>query len=444
MIEKSFAARQGEGTRFRLYPQAPLLAGYRTPVVVELSPVSGSLAPGPSDGRVCVISPIGKAQSYGQLMARHGVSRPILPPWRGPVLQPAVPDQHGHFDHLGPKDVGFAQAHAYACIRLTLDVWERYLGRRIQWNFTSGLRWLEVGLLDSYTNGECSWGGWLELGSDVDPDRPPHPFALNLDVVAHEVGHLLVYSLVGLPPSSNYGEYAGFQESAADLVALLVAAQLPTVVNEVLKRTRGNLYVANELNRLGELSSNSQIRQASNSARLSEFALGWSDEHDLSEPLTGALFDLLVDMYQHELVERQLIPPSLDRLVREVGHLRPFAPRVQAEFDRWYPVDPQGFRRALTAACDRLGTYMAHALARLRSDRLTYVAVQKVLTDVDRALGGGLFGHAIADNFAWRDIGRVDVGPYLGMAGGAPSALELGVHRCAKRDLVPRQGNSRD
>ena len=433
MVEISFAARPGEGTRFCLYPQSPLLVEFRKPVVVELSPKCGTVGPGPSDGRVCVIRPVGKAGSYGQLMVERGAAKPLLPPWRGGVARPAVADVRGNFDHLDPNNAAFAQAHAYACVRLTLDVWERYLGRRIPWNFATGMRWLEVGLLDHYSNGECSWAGWLELGADFGPDRPPQPFALNLDVVAHEVGHLLVYSLVGLPPASNFGEYAGFQELAADLVALLVSAQLSPVVDEVLKRTKGNLYVANELSRLGELSSNTQIRLASNAAKMSEFARGWSDEHDLSEPLTGAVFDLLVDMYQWELVERQLIPASLDQMVREVGHLRPFAPLVQAEYDRWYPRDPGGFRQALAAACDRLGGYLAYVLTHLRADRISYVVVQMALQRADAALGGGRFAGAIADNFAWREIGQVAVGPYLGTAGRGPSALQLGVHRCAKR-----------
>lgn len=435
MVEISFAGRPGEGTRFSLYPQSPLLVEYRTPVVVELSPRNGTVDVGPNDGRVCVIRPLGKAGSYGELMLARSMAKPLLPPWRGRVADPARADSHGHFDHLEPQDPAFAQAHAYACVRLTLDVWERYLGRRIPWQFASGMRWLEVGLLDHYPNGECSWGGWLELGADVRPDRPPHPFALNLDVVAHEVGHLIVYSLVGLPPATDFAEYAGFQEAAADLVALLVSAQLSPVVEEVLKRTRGNLYVANELNRLGELSSNTQIRQASNAAKMSEFALGWSDEHDLSEPLTGAVFDLLVDMYQWELVQRGLIPPSLDRMVHEVGHLRPFGPSIQAEYDRCYPADPPGFRMALAAACDRLGAYLAYVLTHLHADRLSYLAVRATLQQADLELGGGRFAGAIAENFAWREIGRVGIGPYLGAVGGIPSSLHLGVHRCAQRAL---------
>ena len=175
-------------------------------------------------------------------------------------------------------------------------------------------------------------------------------------------------------------------------MALLVSAQLSPVVDEVLKRTRGNLYVANELSRLGELSSNTQIRMASNAAKMSEFARGWSDEHDLSEPLTGAVFDLLVDMYQWELVERGLIPSSLDQMVREVRlTCGPSRRLMQAEYDRWYPRAPGGFRRALAAACDRLRRSWRYVLTHLRADRISYVVVQMALQRADTALGGGRF-----------------------------------------------------
>ena len=72
-------------------------------------------------------------------------------------------------------------------------------------------------------------------------------------------------------------------------------------------------------------------------------------------------------------------------------------------------------------------------LTHLRADRISYVVVQMALQRADAALGGGRFAGAIADNFAWREIGQVAVGPYLGTAGMGPSALQLGVHRCAKR-----------
>ena len=253
-------------------------------------------------------------------------------------------------------------------------------------------------------------------------------------MVAHEVGHLVVHGVLGLAPDRTPGMFAGFHEAAADFMALLVSAHLDPVIDEVLRSTRGNLYVANELNRLGELSSNTQIRLSSNDAKMSEFVLGWSNEHDLSEPLAGALFDLLIDVYQDHLVERGLIPRSLDAMVEEVGHLRAFAPHIQAAYDRLYPRDPAGFRDALLDARDLLGEYFAFALAQLRPWPFNYTMVERALARADLQFGGGRYARQIAGNFAWREIGQFEPGAYLGGERGT-NALRLNVHRCAKRDL---------
>jgi hypothetical protein len=303
----------------------------------------------------------------------------------------------------------------------------------VPWYF--GRRLLEIGLLgEAYDNGEVG-RGWLELGHDVSPDRPPHAFALNLDVIAHEVGHLIVYGIVGEPDPARAGpEYDGFHEAFGDLSALLVAAQLAPVIDQVIERTRGNLRGVNELNRLAELSSTTEIRIASNDTRMSEFALGWSDAHDLAEPLTGAVFDLLLDLYQVGLVDRGLIPPSLAELCDARGHLRAFAPLIQAEYDRWYSRAPQEFSRAFADARDRLGDWLAHVLRRLHPNEVTYVAVAQALLEADRS-AGGRFGPQIEANFAWREIGMVPLGPFLGLRALTRIGRRFGLHQCAKRGI---------
>ena len=350
------------------------------------------------------------------------------------MRDPARPGPGGSFDHLDPSDPTFAQAHAFACVRLALDVWENYLGRTVPWYFAHKPSWLEIGLLgEQYDNGEVG-RGWLELGYDLAADRPPHPFALNLDVIAHEVGHLIVYGIVGEPSGTAMSaEYMGFHESAADLVALLVSAHLEPVVDRVLARTRGNLYVANELNRLGELSATTQLRIASNSARMEEFALGWSNEHDLSEPLTGAVFDLMIDLYEGYLVERGAIPASLAAMVAEVGHLRSFAPTIQAEFDRWYPRGPELFRTGVRGCARR-----PRPIPRPRL-RQAYAGAADLHGRAAGARRGGPgverrpHAAAIQANFAWRGIGQVTIGPYLGSEEASRAHL-LRMHRCASRE----------
>ena len=50
------------------------------------------------------------------------------------------------------------------------------------------------------------------------------PFSLNFDVIAHELGHLILYSTIGrTTAATQQGEYYGFQGSGADMSALIAS-----------------------------------------------------------------------------------------------------------------------------------------------------------------------------------------------------------------------------
>ena len=135
------------------------------------------------------------------------------------------------------------------------------------------------------------------------------PFFLNFDIIAHEVGHAIVYSEIGMPSEHDEEpEYFGFQESMADVIALLASLHFDSVITTLLNNTSGNLYTYNKLSRFAEMSDNNQIRLAANNRVMSEFVDGWDDEHILAQPLTGAMFDILVDLFHEHLLELGLIP----------------------------------------------------------------------------------------------------------------------------------------
>jgi hypothetical protein len=101
---------------------------------------------------------------------------------------------------------------------------------------------------------------------------------------------------------------------------------------------------------------------------------------------------------------------------------------------------PEQFRLAFADARDRLGAGLAHVLLWLpRERRVTYVAVREALLEADRKLDGR-FAAAIAENFAWREIGAVAVGPYLGSRRAAAAGVRFGLHRCAKREMSAWRG----
>ncbi len=425
MLDLRDTGRRGQGTRFRLFPQPFFLESYRDPVVVELPIPPGSLAPGPADSRMYAIRPIGKTRPYG--FTETGAL--YLPPWSGPILPPPAADAQGHFDWLTPGDPRFLPAHAFACAHFVLDVWERFLGP-VRWHFADVFPRLEILCLDGWDNGQGGFG-FLELGENIRWRGKAHSFALNFDTIAHEIGHLLVFAHLGLPdPAEQSGEYRGFHEAMADLVALVAAAHFDAVLDEVLEKTKGNLYVTNELGRFAELSASEQIRIASNSVTLEEFAIGWSDEHDLALPLLGAFFDILVEIFQTLLVERGHLPASIIEFADNVERMQAFQHPIDELYEKAYARDPAGFRQALAAARDILASYLAALLKALPGAPISYARIRALTVAIEGRITGGRFARAVEESFAWRRIGEVQVGPLL-------AALPSRSHISSARTAVP-------
>ena len=401
------------GVRFRLFPKPPYVHPEWPPETISVSSPPGSIGPGPADDRMRLIFPIDKRYAYGVNPGPLGTPRLDLPPFRGPIHRPVCPDDEGNFDNIPEGTLEFAEAHVFGTVRFVLDIWERYFGRPIEWHFARDFRQLEIAILPNLDNAYAGYG-FMEIGAHPAPNGALLPYALNFDVMAHELGHLIVYSTIGLPsPASARGEYFGFHESAADTTALIAALHFESLITHLLEETHGNLYVFNELDRFAELSPHDEIRLASNDVRLSEFAAGWDDEHKLSQPLTGALFDIGVDIFQELLVERQLIPREIAEATRRVRDAPEIATMVQPAFEVAFAGQYDGLRTALIDARDYVGFALAETWKRLQADDFSYVDVAETLIAMDEMMSGGRYRRAIVESFAWRDIGSATVGPRL-------------------------------
>ena len=60
-----------------------------------------------------------------------------------------------------------------------------------------------------------------------------------------------------------------------------------------------------------------------------------------------------------------------------------------------------------------MGNYLAEVWRRLPPHNLSYQLVGEILSDVDRDFSGGEYLRIIANNFEYREIGLVEVGPQL-------------------------------
>lgn len=90
----------------------------------------------------------------------------------------------------------------YATVRRTLDIWQDYYGATIPWVFRADFAKLLLIPVLEWNNGHSGYG-FLEFGYGRDEDGNidhDNPHCLNFDVLAHEVGHNLLFTLLDFRP----------------------------------------------------------------------------------------------------------------------------------------------------------------------------------------------------------------------------------------------------
>lgn len=390
---------RGLGTKFLLFPQSPFLTGYGDPERVWVSPPAGSVLAGPADDRMYVIDPVDKPAPYDY---------PYMPPFHGDLHPPVPPDAGGNFDYLPPGTRAFAAAHLYGSVRRVLDIWESYFGQHVEWYFRDGFTQLElIPIIEGWDNAQSGYG-YMEFGHARSETGQPMLHALNFDVVSHEMGHTILFSTMGIPPPDRRSaEFYGFHEACADLTALISMLHFDSVADRLLRSTHGNLYLLNELNRIAELSDNRQIRLASNGRRMSEVT---DEVHDLSRPLTGAIFDILVELFLDLLRERGLIGRATASACRRDVEGNRALDQIAGAFNEAYRNRHFAFKALLFEARDIVGQLLATLWRELPPADLRYGKACATLLQADRAVSAGRCRRAIIDSFAWREIIDADAG----------------------------------
>jgi hypothetical protein len=374
------------GTRFRVYPQPKFLPGFARPVTVNVDSTPGTIGIGPADERMYVVDARNK-RPYSKTGR--------VPPYAGTRLRPAEPNRQGHFDEIRPDDETFKSATVYGTIRCVLDIWEAYLGRRIAWHFGDTYRRLEIiPRVRDWT--AFSMYGYVEFGAG----DPSGLVCENFDSVAHEVGHLILKGVIG-NPSVRPVEFRAHEEAGADLVAVVSSLHFKEVIDRLLKRTQGRLFAASIVSRIGE---SVVARNLYN-----DFTMGdvpWDPDPDaykysLCLPFEGAVFDLLVELYERRLVAHGAIER---RVADRSSHTRGRAVRgLKRAFARGFARHEDAFRLALAEARDYLGLLLARTWQMTPATNLSFSNVVATMLTADYQLGGR-HGPLIRDTFKRRLI----------------------------------------
>jgi hypothetical protein len=383
------------GTRFLVFPQLRSLRSFRAPVTVHLPDRPGSIKAGPRDATMYVVDALGKPPYFSDGVQRHS------PPYRGPRAQRRARPRGGHFDHIAPRPATareFSAAMMYATIRLTLTVWERYLGRKIRWYFRRRFARLEI--IPRISSGTAfSRPGYIECGF-----ASGRPLCENFDVVSHETGHMILRSVIGHPEHPEAVECRAREEAFADIISMVTLLHFEKVVQHLLGQTRGNLFSRNVLTNLGEISRQHTLRRVFNRSTLGR--LTWIEDqtafkYALAEPLAGAVFDILVDLYEEALVKRnaisrQLADDSFDALGTKQRD-------IQRQFNAAYEGRHAVFEDALLEARDQFGMLLARTWRQLSMHDL-YPNVAASMIAVALQMGGDRMADTVFEAFALRDI----------------------------------------
>ena len=178
---------RGSAPASSFIPQPPFIPGYERPETIWVSTPPDRIGPGPADRRMYVIDPLLEKQPY---------QFPYLPPYAGALRPPAEAGPDGHFDHI-PTGTPRIRGGARLCLRAARARHLRELSRardplvlRADLRAARDRAAARAGTTRSRATASWRWARTTARGE-------PQPFALNFDAVAHEIGHLVIFGVMG-------------------------------------------------------------------------------------------------------------------------------------------------------------------------------------------------------------------------------------------------------
>ncbi|MCD2517408.1 hypothetical protein LQ564_13925 [Massilia sp. G4R7] len=319
--------------RFIPTPSAPYLAQHRAAQLLEQPPApdedpltEAPALPQAFGARVLMwkqdpsVGEIGTRRAWlpGAVLAGPRDAR-IAP--GAPGIDAVEPNAFGDFV-TQPDTPQFDAVHTFAVVRQTLTMYQRALlnaGLDMplpwQWNTSLDTRPLMVfphGLPNvmnafySRTQGCLKFGDFvptLEKASTEASEQERVYTCRSFDIVAHETAHAVLdglkpqWLLADAPPQTG-----GLHEAFGDLTAIFLTLSQLDLCEAVIAQTRAQLHDKNFLSDVAEqfglaLGSSVGLRNADNDITLSQAG---TQVHAISQVFTGAMYDVLADMFAYE------------------------------------------------------------------------------------------------------------------------------------------------
>lgn len=238
-----------------------------------------------------------------------------------PGIDPVEPNAFGDFV-TQPDTPQFDAVHTFAVVRQTLTMYQRsLLGAGMdmplpwQWNTSMDTRPLAIypyGLPNvmnafySRSQACLKFGDFIPIGATagVDGGEAARVYTCrSFDIVAHETAHAVLDGLkpqwlqADAPPQTG-----GLHEAFGDLTAIFLALsqldQCEAVVAQTKAKLHDKTYLADIAEQFGmALGGSTGLRNADNDLTLGQAG---TQVHAISQVFTGAMYDVLADMFAYE------------------------------------------------------------------------------------------------------------------------------------------------
>lgn len=199
--------------------------------------------------------------------------------------------------------------NAFAVARMAMTLCQQAVeGHPIPWAWNTGGNTLQLTVRPRGFSGANAYysrtGKTLSFGYFTPASGTPVYTCRSLDIVAHECGHAI---LDGLKPAwlaaGNPPQTGALHESFGDLVAVFLSLSHLDQAEALVALTGADLHEKNFLAALAEqfgdaLGMPFGLRNADNDLKLSQVS---NQVHALSQVFTGAIYDVLADIFAYEL-----------------------------------------------------------------------------------------------------------------------------------------------
>jgi hypothetical protein len=222
-------------------------------------------------------------------------------------------DKNGDFlfnPHENPKE--FDAVHTFSIVRQVLTMYERALRRM---GITTEINWQWGNIpIQVYPRAGKSPNAYYSrqerslrffyFHPDSNTNNPLIYTCRSFDVVAHETGHAILDALQPGYWSSWHAQTGGLHESFGDLTAIFTMLAQMDQCEAIIAESKANLHNKTFFPAIAEQFGEALyghsfgLRNADNDLKLSETT---EEVHDISQVFTGAVYDILSDMFEDHL-----------------------------------------------------------------------------------------------------------------------------------------------